>query len=141
MADNEKQAARVVIRPAWRAFFMHFVAVVVFAAGPWISPGALLTPLAGQLMAAGLLVFVLLKRFASYYVLTENSILIKNLGSATIEVKLQDISRVLMRQGFIRQKLGYGSLMLQQRYRSDNSLIMFGILLPDKVRQYILNGA
>ena len=139
--SNEKQAASVLMRPAWRAFSLHFFAILVFLVGPALNPDALLTPVKGQIFAAIFLVFILLKRYLSFYELTPQHIIIKNMGSAPMEFNFDDIRRVDLVQGAIKQRLGYGSLRIYCQQRLDKPALMYGILLPDKVRQYILNAS
>ena len=136
---SEIEAASVILRPAWRAFFLHFLAILVFVLGPMLNPHALLTPLMGQIMAAVLLMFILLRHFATRYVLTYEHLSVKGPGRR-IDLELQQISRVVLRQGAIKKTLGYGNLLVYHQQKFDNPLILYGILSPEQVRLYLLRS-
>lgn len=130
----------MVMRPAWRAFSLHFLAILVFAGGPVLNPQALLSAQTGQIIAAILFLFILFKRFATYYELTAQHLTIKNMGEEEIVLEYQDIAQARLSQGAIKKKLGYGNLNVYCRESPDKPHVMYGIVLPDKVRQYILHN-
>ena len=137
-ADLEQYAD---FRPAWPAFAVYFLGVVIFLAGPMVNPEAVVSPALGQLLASLFLAFILVRRLGSRYrvgageVVAEITLPMRRTSRAAIA----EIRRIDLRRGMTQRLLGVAHVHLYVEGREGPAVRLFGVPRPEAFRQLLLD--
>lgn len=139
MTDKEKpEAASIqVFRPCGRAFFVHYVAMVICFLGPQINPAAGLPAWLGLVLGFILVAAVVYMRWGQKYQVTPKGVAkVWNWSGGKQEILWQDLGEVLIRKGLTQTFLRVGNLIIRDR-SGGPELFWFGLADPKGVKALI----
>jgi uncharacterized membrane protein YdbT with pleckstrin-like domain len=132
------------LQPAWRSYFVFYVAILIFGFGPSLNPQAGLDQTSGLVLSILLILFVIFRRKTTFYRITKEGA-IRETGFFSRMTKkmlpLEEISGLEIRRGIVHRLIGIGHLQFQSNNPAQPDLWWFGIADPftikDQVRRYL----
>jgi hypothetical protein len=128
------------LKPSWKSYFVFYVAIFIFGAGPFINPEAPLSREAGFLIAAVLAAFILLIRKYSGYHFGDGMFSRQFGGGNLVQVKkmpLEEIASVTVRRGVVHRLVGIGHLHFEPKSSGSPDLWWFGLDRPFEVKKRV----
>ena len=140
MADDATISKYQRFRPAWKAFAVYFLAVLVFWFGPGFNPQSVITPAMGQLIGSLFLAFILIKRFTTQYRLHAGrlEVLCSFPKKHQASLPVDQIRRIDLRRGITQRALGVAHIHVYQDARGEPALKLFGVARPVEFRDLLL---
>ncbi len=127
-------------QPAWRSYFVFYVAILIFGLGPSINPQAGISKSFGLVISIFLMLFVIFRRKTTFYRITKDEVLRETGFSGQVIKKslpLDEIMGLEVRRGVIHRLLGIGQLQFRSRNPAQSDLWWFGIQDPFTVQKNI----
>lgn len=139
--DPESLEKYAEFRPAWPAFAVYLLGVVVFTAGPQLNPNTHISPALGQLIGSLFLAFILVKRFSSLYRVGPQGVSVETTfpRRGLRQVPVERIRRIDLRRGISQRLLGVAHVHIYAEGEEKPSLKLFGVPRPERFRQLLLD--
>lgn len=128
------------LKPSWKSYFVFYVAIFIFGAGPLLNPEAPLGREAGFVIAAVLAAFILLIRKYSGYRYGDGFFSRYFGGGNLVQMKkmpLEEIASVTVRRGVVHRLVGIGHLHFQPKTSGAPDLWWFGLDQPFEVKKRV----
>lgn len=139
--DPESLEEYAEFRPAWPAFAVYLLGVVVFTAGPQLNPNTHISPALGQLIGSLFLAFILVKRFSSLYRVGSGGVSVETTfpRRGLRQVPVEQMRRIDLRRGISQRLLGVAHVHIYAEGGEEPALKLFGVPRPERFRQLLLD--
>ncbi len=127
-------------QPAWRSYFVFYVAILIFGAGPSINPEVGINKILGWVVSILLIFFVIFRRKTTFYRLTKDEIQRETSFAgrvSRITLPLHQIDGLEVRRGIIHRLLGIGHLHFHSKTPTQPDLWWFGVTDPFMIKRKI----
>ena len=128
------------LQPAWRSYFVFYVAMIIFGLGPLINPEAGVDKSFGLAVSVLLLLFVVFRRKTTSYRITREEAVRETYFAGQVFKKalpLEGISGLEVRRGAIHRLLGIGHLQFRSQDPGRPDLWWYGVKDPFRVKKEI----
>jgi hypothetical protein len=126
-----------VFRPCGRAFFVHYVAMVICFLGPRINPEAGLPVWLGTVLGVLLVAAVVYMRWGQEYQMTPRGVSkVWRWSDRRQEVPWENLGEILIRKGLTQTLLQVGNLIIRDK-SGGPGLFWFGLADPKGVKAVI----
>ena len=133
---SDAESTRV-FGPCGRAFFVHYVAMVICFLGPQINPAAGLPPWLGLVLGLLLVAAVVYMRWGQEYQVTPKGVSkVWRWSGRRQEILWENLGEVLIRKGLTQTFLRVGNLIIQDK-SGGSGLFWFGLADPKGVKALI----
>ena len=127
-------------KPAWKAFSVYFLAVLIFWIGPEFNPDSVITPAMGQLIGTLFLAFILIKRYTTGYSLDQGRLTVESSFPKKYQasVAVDQIRRIDLRRGVSQRALGVAHIHIYQDPQKEPDLKLFGVSDPIRFKELLV---
>ncbi|MBI5586093.1 MAG: hypothetical protein HY892_19960 [Deltaproteobacteria bacterium] len=133
-------ASPITLQPAWKSYFVFYVASIIFGLGPVFNPEAFLGRATGLLIAALLIAFVLVKRKNTFYRFSAAGVSKELRWGGQGQAKTipwEDLASVTVRRGIVHRLIGVGQLQFQSKKTGAPDLWWYGVDRPFEIKRRI----
>ena len=126
------------LRPAWQSFFVFFLGIAIFVAGPLLKENPPLSLPVGILFSAVFLIIIIRRRL-NLYILTDRRLSVESgpFSSDRREILLEDIDEIEVNQGMILRIMNAGHVLIRSKKPDQSNIILYGLLSPLKFREQL----
>lgn len=128
------------LQPAWRSYFVFYVAILIFGIGPSINPEVGINKLLGWVVSILLISLVIYRRKTTFYRFTQEGAQRETSFAGQVFKKslpLGGISGLEVRRGVVHRLLGIGHLQFRSHDPGRPDLWWFGVKDPFMVKKRI----
>lgn len=128
------------LQPAWRSYFVFYVAILIFGVGPTLNPEVGISKPFGLLVAIFLIFFVLVRKKTTHYRITTAEVLRETGLAGKVSKKslpLREVAGLEVRRGAVHRLLRIGQIQFRSKNPSQPDLWWFGVDDPFTVKQKI----
>jgi uncharacterized membrane protein YdbT with pleckstrin-like domain len=128
------------LQPAWRSYFVFYVAILIFGLGPIINPEVELNQSLGLVIAGLLLVFVVFRRKTTSYRITKEDVRRETrIGGQVFNksLPLESVAGLEVRRGVVHRLLGIGHLQFRPLAGTHPDFWWYGVEDPFAVKNQI----
>ena len=135
--ETPDTGSTLVFRPCGRAFFVHYVAMVICFLGPRINPAAGLPVWLGMVLGVLLVAAVVYMRWGQEYQVTPRGVSkVWRWSDRRQEVPWENLGEILIRKGLTQTLLQVGNLIIRDK-SGGPGLFWFGLADPKGVKAVI----
>lgn len=135
-----KQVDLLNLQPAWRSYFVFYVAILIFGIGPIINPEVGISKPFGFLLAILIIFFVLVRKKTTLYRITAEEVLRETGWAGLVSKKslpLREVAGLEVRRGAVHRLLKIGQIQFRSHNPSQPDLWWFGVDDPFAVKKKI----
>jgi uncharacterized membrane protein YdbT with pleckstrin-like domain len=138
--SEQQEGVHFTLQPAWKSYFVFYVAILIFGLGPSINPEAGISRSFGLVLSLFLLFFVVIRRKTTFYRITKEAVLRETGFSGQVTRKIlsrEEISRIEVRRGVIHRLIGIGHIQFCSKNPGQADLWWYGVADPFNVKESI----
>ncbi len=126
--------------PAWKAFGVYYIGVILFTVGPLINPEAPVSPALSNLLATCFAGFVIIKRFTSRYELDAQQVRAEVVFPLrrSMAADISRITRIDLRRGITQRLLGVAHVHIYTAEQPEPVVKLFGVPYPEVFKKILL---
>ena len=128
------------LQPAWRSYFVFYVAILIFGIGPSVNPEVGINKFLGWVVSIILIFLVGYRQKTTFYRITEEGAQRETAFAGHVFKKslpLRGISGIEVRRGVVHRLLGIGHLQFRSQDPGRPDLWWFGVKDPFMVKKKI----
>ena len=142
--EKAPEASVTVLEPAWRSFFVYYVAIFICWFGPHLNPEFAarlwLSPNLGLALGIILLAGVVYMKWGSEYRLTATGVQkVRRSPPAREELAWDQIARLEVQRGLTHTLLDIGNIAIKPRQGLGSEIVLTGVSHPKLVKELMEN--